>query len=160
MKRYQAGIGAIALLGSCLAIPSCEELSKPLAGGDMLMSPALPPSGMGTRMSGRSFHAVHVGMATARQRSLAETRAQAALQSARVKNSVQQKKVRYVAVPVAREKTQKSVAGTTVMKVNVDTGVPTGDVYVAQDKGTAKDGDTIRLGGDPTLFFATTGDRL
>ncbi len=124
------------------------------------MSPALPPSGMGYRLREQTFHAVHLGAASAEQRRIAQMRAEAALQSTKVKSRVQQQKVRYVAVPVKRTTAQASRGGTAVMKVNASTGVPTGDVYEAKDEGNAKDGDTIRLGGDPTLYFATTGDKL
>lgn len=127
------------------------------------MTPALPPGGVtraGSGMYGRSFHAMHIGMATQEQKYLAEKRAEAALSSSKVKAKVQEKKVRYVAVPVKRAPGQKGEGGTTVMKVNADTGIPTGEVYVAKDQGTAKDGDTIKLGGDPTLYFASTGSKL
>ena len=149
--------------GIILALSSCAEMNKPLSSsGAMLMTPALPPGGMGKAGSryGRSFHAMHIGMATQEQKYAAEKRAEAALKSSTVKAKVQEKKVRYVAVPVKRAAGQKGESGTTVMKVNADTGVPTGEVYVAKDQGTAKDGDTIKLGGDPTLYFASTGSKL
>lgn len=108
----------------------------------------------------RNFHAIHVGLATQEQRRVAERRAQEALKSSKVKAKVKEKNVRYVAVPVKREKGQKSSGGTTVMKVNAETGKPTGEVFEAKDQGTVKSGDTIRLGGDPTLYFASTGDKV
>lgn len=161
MKRYQLGAVA-AILGATLALPSCEEMNKPLSSsGAMLMTPAMPVGGM-TRggLRGRSFHAVHVGLATQEQAYLAEKRAEQLLKSKKNQSTVQEKKVKYVAVPVKRTKSQGGGGGTTVMKVNAETGKPTGEVFVAQDQGTAKSGDTIKLGGDPTLYFASTSDQL
>lgn len=67
--------------------------------------------------------------------------------------------MKYVAVPVKADTGRKS-KGTTMMKVNAATGVPTGEVFQAADNGGAKTGDTIKLGGDPTLYFASTGGQL
>lgn len=161
MKSYQMVAGALAL-GAVLALPSCEDMNKPLASGDgMLMAPSLPPGGFlrGGGFGGRSFHSVHVGRANDAQLALAKSRGSAALKSSTVKKQIEAKKVRYVAVPVKREKGQKS-KGTTVMKVNAATGIPTGEVFEAADNGGAKNGDTIKLGGDPTLYFASTGGQL
>jgi len=66
--------------------------------------------------------------------------------------------VQYVAVSVKRSKTQ-TVRGTPVMKVNIATGISTGEVFVS-DAAVPKDGDKIKLGGDSTLYFAITGDKL
>jgi hypothetical protein len=141
---------------------SCEEMNKPLAGGGgMLMSPSLPPGGS-IRTGGygsRSFHAVHIGEATNYQKQLAERQAQATLKKSTVRSQIKERKVSYVAVPVKREKGQKS-EGTAVMKVNASTGVPTGEVYATKGEGVVRDGDTIKLGGDPTLYFASTGGKL
>ena len=93
------------------------------------------------------------------QKRMAEKQAQQALASSKVKNRIEKQKITYVAVPVRGEKGQKG-GGTTVMKVNAATGVPTGEVYATKGEGTVKDGDTIKLGGDPTLYFATTGSKL
>lgn len=161
MKRYHFGAAA-AILGASLALPSCAELNKPLSGsGAMLMTPAMPVGGMNRGgLRGRSFHSINIGLATQEQQYLAAKRAEAALRSKKVKSTVQEKKVRYVAVPVKRAKGQSGASGTTVMKVNAETGKPTGDVFVAQDQGSVKSGDTIKLGGDPTLYFASTSDQL
>ena len=45
------------------------------------------------------------------------------------------------------------------MKVNIATGISTGEVFVS-DAAVPKDGDKIKLGGDSTLYFAITGDKL
>lgn len=161
MKRYFVGVGTV-IAGACLLLPSCAEMNKPLkTSGAMLMTPAMPVGGMSRGgIRSRSFHAINVGLATQEQKYLAEKRAESALKSKKVQSSVQEKKVRYVAVPVKRASGQGGGGGTTVMKVNAETGKPTGEVFVAQDQGGAKNGDTIKLGGDPTLYFASTGDKL
>jgi hypothetical protein len=148
-----AGVGAL-----CLAICSCGEMNKPLAGGGMLMEPAMAPAGFGNSSTRPKFHEVHVFAATAEQRRAAEQRARAAMKSSAVASRVKREKVQYVAVPVKRNKSQTG-RGASVMKVNVATGVSTGEVFVSEDAGP-KDGDKIKLGGDSTLFFATTGDKL
>ncbi len=151
------------ILAVALACSSCEEMNKPLSSnGAMLMTPGLAPGGGISRagLSSRHFHSVHLGQATAQQKRAAEQRAQIALRSTRTRQKMKEKNVRYVAVPVKRDQSQKAVAGTTVMKVDASTGKPTGELFVAKDQGGVKEGDTIKLGGDPSLYFATGGDSL
>ncbi|MGJ8642340.1 MAG: hypothetical protein ACSHX9_02940 [Luteolibacter sp.] len=164
MKSYQISI-FVGLSGLCLAITSCGDLNQPLEGGfDPL------DSGMGSGAMGRTmptggsfdlrttFHDMHVATATAEQRKSAEESASKALKSSAVVKQLKKEKVKYVAVPVKRSSTQKK-SGTTMMKVNVDTGVSTGEVFVAKSSGP-KDGENFKLGGDSTVYLALTGDKL
>ena len=155
-----AGLG-----GLCLALSSCGEMNKPLAGGGGLMDPGMNAAGFGGVTPGGfsadmrpEFHLSHVAEATAEQRRSAELSAKEALESSSVVNQVREKKVQYVAVPVKRSKTQKE-SGTPVMKVNVATGVSTGEIFIAAEGGP-KNGDKLKLGGDSTLYLALTGDKL
>ncbi len=164
MNSYQisvfAGFGVL-----CLAVSSCGDLNQPLEGGSTFMDPGMTASGLGSMTpTGVStdiapkFHQMHVAAATAEQRRTAELRASNALKSSTVSNEVKKKKVQYVAVPVKRSKTQTK-SGTPLMKVNVATGVSTGEVFVAESEGP-KDGESFKLGGDATLYLALTGDKL
>lgn len=104
------------------------------------------------------FHRMHIIAATAEQRKSAELSAKKALKSSTVINQVKKEKVQYLAVPVKPSKTQKE-RGTPVMKVNIATGVSTDEVFV-KDEGGYKPGEKVKLGGDYTLYFATTGDKI
>lgn len=164
MSSYQISIFA-GFSGLCLAITSCGDLNQPLEGGDGLMDMGMGSSGMGRTMpTGGSydlqttFHDMHVAAATAEQRKSAEESASKALKSSAVVKQLKQEKVKYVAVPVKRSKTQKN-SGATMMKVNVDTGVSTGEVFVAKSS-APKDGENFKLGGDSAVYLALTGDKL
>lgn len=152
--------------GVCLALSSCGDLNQPLSGGgdpfwDAGMTASglnsLTPTGVRADMTPK-FHQMHVAAATAEQRKSAELRASKALKSTNVIKEIKKKKVQYVAVPVKRSKAQKK-SGTPLMKVNVDTGVSTGEVFVAESN-DPKDGENFKLGGDSTLYLALTGDKL
>ncbi len=140
MNSFQAIIFA-GLTGLCLAISSCGDLSAPLEGGSTFMEPGMTagglnnmtPTGARADMSPK-FHQMHVAAATAEQRRSAEQQANQALKSSAVASQVKKKKVQYVAVPVKRSKAQTK-RGTPLMKVNVDTGVSTGEVFVAEEGG-------------------------
>ncbi|RYD35143.1 MAG: hypothetical protein EOP87_07870 [Verrucomicrobiaceae bacterium] len=125
------------------------------------MSPGFSPAVVNRMPIGSmDFHVQHVGQATEAQRKYATERAQVALSSTATRQKLKAKNVKYVAVAVKRDRSQKSASGRTVMKVNVATGKPTGEVFAAKDQGGLKEGDTIKLGGDPTMYFATAGDGL
>ncbi len=125
------------------------------------MSPGFSPAVVNRMPLGSmDFHAQHVGQATEAQRKLAMESAQVALRSAATRQKLKAKNVKYVAVAVKRDKSQKTTAGRTMMKVNVATGKPTGEVFAAKDQGGLKEGDTIKLGGDPTMYFAPAGDGM
>ncbi len=125
------------------------------------MSPGFSPSVVNRMpIGGNDFHVQHVEQATEAQRKLAAERAQMALSSSSTRQKLKARNVKYVAVAVKRDRSQKASAGRTVMKVNVATGKPTGEVFTAKDRGNLKEGDTIKLGGDPTMYFAPAGDGL
>ena len=164
MNSFQITIFA-ALGGICLAFSSCGDLTKPLEGGSTFMDLDMNTAGIGSMTpTGTStetrpkFHQVHIAAATAEQRRNAELSASKALKSSTVINQVKEKKVQYVAVPVKRSKKQTK-RGTPLMKVNIATGISTGEVFVAEEGGP-KDGDKFNLGGDSTLYLALTGDKL
>ena len=117
----------------------------------------MTPTGARADMSPK-FHQMHIATATAEQRRSAEQQASKALKSSTVVSQVKKKKVQYVAVPVKRSEAQTK-PGTALMKVNVDTGVSTGEVFVAEE-GNPKDGEKLKLGGDSTIYLALTGDKL
>lgn len=146
---------AVALVAG---MSSCSETGANFASGDMLLSPAMAPAGFGNSATRPKFHEMHVVAATKEQRALAEARAKKALKGSVVAEKVRKERVKYVAVPVTRTKAQVG-RGTPVMKVNVTTGLSTGEVFTPQ-QGAPKDGEKIQLGGDSTLYFATSGDKL
>ena len=154
-----AGLGAL-----CLFFSSCGNMNQPLSGDGALMDPGMSPGSLGMMPTGVStdappkFHQMRVAAATAEQRRAAESQAGEALKSSTVISDVKKKKVQYVAVPVKRSKAQTK-SGTPLMKVNVDTGVSTGEVFVSESDGP-KNGEKFDLGGDSTLYLALTGDKL
>lgn len=164
MKSFQTFTKAVSP-SLLIVLSSCGDLVQPLEGGGALLDPGMTAGGMGSMTpTGTStdnrpqFHLAHIASATAEQRRSAESSARQALESSSVVTEVKKRKVQYVAVPVKRSKGQKE-GGTHVMKVNVATGVSTGEVFVA-DKGEPKSGDKLKLGGDSTLYLALTGDKL
>lgn len=177
MKRYQLVVMA-SLMGSLLAVTSCGDMNQsfsssgtPLTAPGAVqpedwMNPGFSPGGvsrfgLSSSTGGKNFHASHIGQATEAQQKLAASNAQAVLSSASTRQKLKAQNVKYVAVAVKRDKSQQKAApGRTVMKVNVATGKPTGEVFAAKEQGGVKEGDTIKLGGDPTMYFATAGDKM
>ncbi len=165
MKPIRHTIAPI-LAGSCFALSSCGDLNAPLTGGgDMLMSPGLSAGGLGTTSASllkgsRALVGYRVGRATPEQSTVAENRGRAALSRTQVKKRIEKEKVRYVAVPVKPAAGQKTEGRPAIIKVDTLTGKPSGDVYAPAKGQELKSGDTIKLGGDPTLFFASAADKI
>lgn len=90
--------------------------------------------------------------ANQRQKEEAEARARAELARPRVREQVRKKKVRYVAVPVRRAE-GKGGSSQHLMKVNAETGKPTGEVFVPQEGQKVSNGNVVKLGGDEALYY-------
>lgn len=131
----------------------------------MLMSPQIGGAGMGATTSylmegSRVVLVGHsIGRATSSQTAAAEKQGRVVLSQPKVKRQVEKEKVRYVAVPVERAPSQKQGKGKAMMKVDTSTGKPQGEVFAADDE-KPRSGSTIKLGGDPTLYFASAEDQI
>ncbi len=93
------------------------------------------------------------------QRYQAEQRARAQLARPRVRNEVRKKKVRYVAVPVKRDESKskgRSGPSQHLMKVNAETGKPTGEVFVPKAGQEVRNGNVVKLGGDEALYYGSS----
>lgn len=88
------------------------------------------------------------------QKREAERRAQQALAKQNVRNDLKKKNARYVAVPVKRSNGQGG-SSQHLMKVNAETGEPTGEVYVPKAGTTVSPGSTIDLGGQKALYYGS-----
>ncbi|WAC17869.1 hypothetical protein OVA24_11500 [Luteolibacter sp. SL250] len=177
MKRYQLMVTAALTVG-LMAVTSCGDMNQsfsstgsPLTAPGKVqpeewMNPGFSPGavgrfGLAASTGSRNFHAMHIGQATEAQHKMAAQNAQVVLRSAATRQKLKASNVKYVAVAVKRDKSQtKAAPGRTVMKVNVATGKPTGEVFAAKEQSGMKEGETIKLGGDPTMYFATAGDKL
>lgn len=94
-----------------------------------------------------------IGKANAEQKRLAEQRAAVALNKPKVRQQVKTSKAKYVAVPVPKAKDQQGPS-TQLMKVNAQTGKPTGDIYAPPS--SVKDGQEVKLGGDTAVYCGTS----
>lgn len=134
----------------------------------MLMDPVMGPGGMPTTsssvlMGGRDLLGYRIGRATAAQKQLAEAKAQEILARDTVKRQVAKSKQRHVAVavePTPDQRAKQKKRSVAVIKIDTRSGKAEDDVFSPEGGAALKSGKEIQLGGDPTLFFATSGDDI
>jgi uncharacterized protein YcfJ len=145
---------AAASLGFAILLPSCDNpaLTTAIGAGAGAVIGHQIGGDRGALIGGLVGAGIGyaIGKANEEQKRQAEMRAAAELRKPRVRQQVSASKAKYVAVPVKKAPDQKGPP-TQLMKVNVATGKPTGDIYAPPS--SVKSGQEVKLGGETAVYY-------